>query len=127
MRKLCVIISIILILMLTSCAPLFMNDDPLNHPGTKWISEDETISFEVIEENLAVGTILIEDGTGIELIILHEYDILYVHNNDNDLIESWNVTKFQKNKFTVKVGNTNDRSIHEASEKITFYRVDDET
>ena len=129
LRILLPIIFISLLLLLSSCLENEPDNRPGAHPYSKWISDDESISFTVDKYGRGIGTMTVGNETiniffmtGIKQYI--EIGLSNDNNEDyNDLIEKWRGDFRKPDEFTAKVIET---TYFEPGMKIHFKRIDTE-
>ena len=126
LRILLAIVFISLLLLLSSCLENEPDNRPGAHPYSKWISDDESISFTVDKYGRGIGTMTVGNETiniffmtGIKQAI----EIWINHNDKLDLIELWRGDFRKPDEFTAKVIET---TYFEPGMKIHFKRVDTE-
>ena len=127
LRILLPIIFISLLLLLSSCLENEPDNRPGAHPYSKWISDDESISFTVNEYGEGIGTMTVGDET-INMFFMtgtgKAIEIWINHNDKLDLIELWRGDFRKPDEFTAKVIET---TYFEPGMKIHFKRVDTES
>ena len=126
LRILLPIIFISLLLLLSSCLENEPDNRPGAHPDSKWISDDESISFTVNEYGEGIGTISVGDETfNIFFLTGTKRAIEIIRDNDIpwDRIELWRGDFRKPDEFTAKVIET---TYFEPGMKIHFKRIDTE-
>lgn len=124
------VLSIFIILGLISCQnPTIVKKRPCSQPNTKWVSEDNTISFYVDENCVSTGQIDI-DGEIVDFYLtndmglgVHLFSLKVLDTNIETLedeYEYWLCSFKSKKKFIATVKRT---TYFHVGDKITFYKV----
>lgn len=131
----CIAIAVIAVCFLVWSFSLAKSETPLDHPGSKWMSEDGGIVFEVFppaddshSRGDAVGTLTSQDGTVFDILLRVSHNsTLCVQDPENEYTyEMWRIKKFSEDGFTAEVEILDSRyAFHEKAAKIVFNRVDE--